>query len=75
MMSPAEACATAAPEKPGEYYKLYRQAQRRYERERLIRLEAEAIAEKGLRELYERERQQTLLEAVARHANGTSSKD
>lgn len=74
-MSPAETCATAGPEKSGDYFKLYLQAQRRYERERLVRLEAEAIAEKGLRELHERERQQTLLEAVARQANGTSSED
>ena len=56
-----------------DYRMLYLRAQRRFERERAVRLEVEAIAERGLRDLHERERQQTLLEAVARHANGTSS--
>ena len=56
-----------------DYRILYLRAQKRFERERAIRLEVEAIAERGLRDLHERERQQALLEAVARHANGTSA--
>ncbi|HLG88406.1 MAG TPA: response regulator [Alphaproteobacteria bacterium] len=42
---------------------------RRLERERKARAEAEAIAEKGLRELYERQRQIELLERIATAAN------
>lgn len=42
---------------------------RRLERERLARVEAEAIAEKGLRELYDKQQQLQLLEAVAGAAN------
>lgn len=58
-----------------DYRILYLRALRRYERERAVRLEVEAIAERGLRDLHERERHQALLEAVARHANGTSSEE
>ncbi len=58
-----------------DYRTLYLRSQRRYERERVVRLEVEAVAEQRLRDLYERERQQALLEAVARHANGTSSEE
>ena len=58
-----------------DYRALYLRAQKRFERERAVRLEVEAIAERGLRDLHERERQQALLEAVARHANGTSSEE
>lgn len=42
---------------------------RRLERERATRLEAEAIAEKGLRDLYQRQRQLELLEHIAAAAN------
>ena len=42
---------------------------RRLERERAIRLEAEAIAEKGLRDLYDRQKQLELLEHVTAAAN------
>ena len=45
----------------------------RLERERRARLQAEAIAEKGLRDLYEKQRQLELLEAVAVAANQASS--
>ena len=48
---------------------------RRYERERAARLEAEAVAERGLRELHRRERHVALLEVVARAANSSSSSD
>ncbi len=58
-----------------DYRVLYLRAQHRFERERAVRLEVEAIAERGLRDLHERERHQALLEAVARHANGTSSEE
>lgn len=58
-----------------DYRVLYLRAQKRLERERAVRLEVEAIAERGLRDLHERERHQALLEAVARHANGTSSEE
>ncbi|MCW3480689.1 EAL domain-containing protein [Neisseriaceae bacterium JH1-16] len=47
--------------------------QRRLERERMARREAEAIAEKGLRELYERQQELLLLEAIAGAANLISS--
>ena len=46
---------------------------RRLERERAIRFEAEAIAEKGLRELYDRQRQLELLERIAAAANQMNS--
>ena len=46
---------------------------RRLERERKSRLEAEAIAERGLRELYEKQRQLALLEKIAGAANETAS--
>ncbi len=47
--------------------------QRRLERERQARLDAEAIAESGLRDLYERKRQLKLLESIATTANQNSS--
>lgn len=46
---------------------------RRFERERQARLDAEAIAEKGLRELYERQQQLEVLEKIATAANETTS--
>src|SRR6266705_3405484 len=46
---------------------------RRLERERKSRLDAEAIAEKGLRELYEKQQQLQVLEKIAVTANETSS--
>ena len=47
--------------------------QRRLDRERQARLEAEAIAEQGLRELYERQQELLLLEAIAGAANQMGS--
>jgi predicted signal transduction protein with EAL and GGDEF domain len=47
--------------------------QRRLDRERQARFEAEAIAERGLRELYERQQELQLLEAIAGAANQMSS--
>ena len=47
--------------------------QRRLDRERRARLEAEAIAEKGLRELYDRQQQLLLLETIATQANQSTS--
>jgi predicted signal transduction protein with EAL and GGDEF domain len=47
--------------------------QRRLDRERQARFEAEAIAERGLRELYERRQELQLLEAIAGAANQMSS--
>ncbi|MDP9885357.1 diguanylate cyclase (GGDEF)-like protein [Sinomonas atrocyanea] len=47
--------------------------QRRLDRERRTRLAAEAIAERGLRELYDRQQQLGLLEAVADAANQSST--
>lgn len=49
------------------------QLRRRLERERLARLQAEQIAERGLRDLYEKQRQSQLLETVATAANEASS--
>jgi signal transduction histidine kinase len=46
---------------------------RRLERERATRLHAEAIAEKGLRTLYDRQQQLELLEKIATAANQTIS--
>lgn len=48
---------------------------RRLERERRSRLEAEAIAERGLRDLFERQREISLLEAIAAAANEAVSVD
>ncbi|MDB5731535.1 MAG: hypothetical protein JWQ03_1430, partial [Variovorax sp.] len=48
-------------------------AQRRFERERQARFEAEAIAEQGLRQLYERQQELQLLEAIAGAANQMGS--
>ncbi|NJO32212.1 MAG: GAF domain-containing protein [Rhodospirillales bacterium] len=49
--------------------------QRRLERERQSRLAAEAIAEDGLRALYEKQRQLEVLEKVATAANQSTSLD
>jgi hypothetical protein len=46
---------------------------RRLERERATRLQAEAISEKGLRDLYERQRELQLLAEIATAANETAS--
>jgi signal transduction histidine kinase len=46
---------------------------RRLERERATRVEAEAIAEKGLRDLYDRQRQLELLEHIAAASNQMNS--
>ncbi|WP_167050392.1 MULTISPECIES: GGDEF domain-containing protein [Burkholderiaceae] len=48
---------------------------RRLERERQARVEAEAIAERGLRELYQRQQEIGLLETVATAANQASGID
>lgn len=45
----------------------------RLARERLTRLQAEAIAEKGLADLYEKQQQLTLLESIATRANESRS--
>lgn len=46
---------------------------RRVDRERAARMDAEAIAERGLRELYEKQQQLELLEAIAVTANQATS--
>src|ERR1700684_16902 len=46
---------------------------RRLERERATRMEAEASAEKGLRELYDRQRQLELLALIAAASNQMDS--
>ncbi|NHO31776.1 GGDEF domain-containing protein [Acetobacter fallax] len=56
-----------------DYRALYLRTRRRLERERKIRREAEAIAERGLRELYRLNAQQKLLETIVSCANTTSS--
>jgi hypothetical protein len=48
---------------------------RRFERERSARLQAEDIAERGLRELYEKKEQLELLGAIAVAANESTSID
>ncbi|MDB5440006.1 MAG: Diguanylate cyclase protein, partial [Caulobacteraceae bacterium] len=45
----------------------------RFQRERIARLQAEAIAEKGLSDLYERQQQIALLEQIATVANQSRS--
>src|SRR5436309_5314447 len=47
--------------------------ERRLQRERAARLEAEAIAERGLRELYQQQQQLALLETVAAASNQSTS--
>ncbi len=47
----------------------------RLQRERVARLKAEEIAEKGLSDLYEKQQQLTLLETIATAANQSSSVD
>jgi hypothetical protein len=47
--------------------------ERRLQRERAARLEAEAIAEKGLRELYEQQQQLALLETISTASNQSVS--
>ena len=49
--------------------------ERRLEREKIARAEAEAIAERGLRELYDKQQHLALLEKIATAANTTSSID
>jgi signal transduction histidine kinase len=61
-----------APEPPDPEAEIAR-LRRRLERERATRLEAEAIAEKGLRELYDRQRQLELLEHIAAASNQMNS--
>ena len=56
-----------------DYHALYLAAQRRFERERRARQQAETIAEEGLRTLHQRERHAALLATIARHANGSST--
>ena len=46
---------------------------RRLERERVARVEAEAVAERGLRDLYERQREIVLLGAISAEANRATS--
>jgi predicted signal transduction protein with EAL and GGDEF domain len=62
---------TVAPDPTVELSKL----QRRFERERNARLQAEIIAERGLRELYEKKEQLQLLGTIAVAANESSSID
>jgi diguanylate cyclase (GGDEF)-like protein len=47
--------------------------ERRLQRERAARLEAEAVAERGLRELYEKQQQLELLETIAAASNQSTS--
>jgi hypothetical protein len=49
--------------------------ERRLQRERSARMEAEAIAERGLRELYENQQKLVLLGAIATKANGGATVD
>jgi diguanylate cyclase (GGDEF)-like protein len=47
--------------------------ERRLQRERAARLEAEALAERGLRELYEKQQQSALLQTIAAASNQSTS--
>ena len=58
------------PDQPDE---LLRRLTKRLERERRARLQAEAIAEQGLRELFDRQQELLLLEAIAESANTAPS--
>ncbi len=58
---------------PAELLAEVARLRRRLERERLARLQAEQIAESGLRELYVKQHQSQLLESVATSANQASS--
>ncbi len=63
--------ASAGPEP--DWKAMYVRSERKLARERKVRFDVEAIAEKGLRDLYMRQQRQALLQSVAAHANGTSS--
>jgi diguanylate cyclase (GGDEF)-like protein len=58
---------------PDDHVEAIAKLRRRLERERHTRLEAERIAEKGLRELYDKQQQLQLLEKIAVAANESSS--
>lgn len=58
-----------------DYKALYVREKRRFERERAIRIEAEAIAERGLTALHEQNRRQELLQRVALQANSKATRD
>jgi diguanylate cyclase (GGDEF)-like protein len=58
-----------------ESHELVGRLTKRLERERRARLQAEAIAEQGLRELFDRQQELLLLEAIAESANTASSVD
>ncbi|WP_062018517.1 bifunctional diguanylate cyclase/phosphodiesterase [Aureimonas sp. AU4] len=61
--------APASSEALAERDERIRRLERRLERERAARVEAEAIAERGLRDLYERGQYLSLLERIATQAN------
>ena len=63
------------PSDPPDWAEQLRRTQKRFERERAARLEAEAIAEKGLRELHASQRTLELLQRVATASNQSGSID
>ena len=65
----------ASPPAPPDWPEQLRRVQRRLDRERAARLEAEAIAEQGLRELYASQRTLELLQRVATASNQSGSID
>jgi hypothetical protein len=58
---------------PDESAEQVRRLTKRLERERRARLQAEAIAEQGLRDLFDRQQELLLSEAIAQSANDASS--
>src|SRR5262249_20265833 len=68
---PGRSVTVTEPLDPAEIERL----QRRLARERKARLEAEAISERGLRDLYEKQQQLDLLQAIAVAANEAQSLD
>jgi diguanylate cyclase (GGDEF)-like protein len=62
-----------APLMPDDFAEEVKKLRRRCERERCARLAAEEIAEKGMRDLYEKQQQLQLMEAIAVAANQSRS--
>src|SRR5205814_2346639 len=68
-LEPAETVRHARMSTPGEDAAALARLERRLARERSARLEAEAIAERGLRDLYAKQRQIELLQGITVAAN------
>src|ERR1700692_4059495 len=75
MATLSEGVSPAAEVANSEYNIRLLKLERRLARERSARIEAEAIAERGLRELYDKQQQLSLLETIGTKANQSTSVD